>query len=311
MPSDGKDTRKTANVKRKERNKVNNRLYKGQTDKDEFSLFRGYINDICGIAIPPEKDYLIETRLTKLMLDAGVETFDRFYEYLVSNNDIHLRQKIINAITTNETLWFRDTMPWKVLENIYLPKLIKALISGEKKRVRIWCAAVSTGQEVYSTVMCVEDYLRKNKIQGISLSDFEFFATDISNRVLDIAKKGIYDKISIMRGLSEEQRTGYFKENNSAWFINPKIRSSVTFRQLNLKDSYRMLGIFDIIFCRYVLIYFSQELKREIISKMCGSLADDGILFTGNYVLYDLFEQDFDINHYEKSTYYSKRAVLI
>ena len=274
----------------------------------EFSLFRDYICDICGIAVSQEKDYLIETRLTKLMADAGAETFGEFYDFVVSGKDRSIRQKIIDAITTNETMWFRDGTPWKVLEEICLPGLAASLGSGGKSRARIWCAAVSTGQEVYSTVMCVDEYLRKNRINGVGLSDFEFLATDISSRVVNIAKKGVYDKISMARGLSEFYKNKYFEEKGSAWHIDPKIRDAARFLPFNLQDDYSSFGHFDIIFCRYTLIYFANELKKDIIDRMRNALTDGGVLFTGNYVLYDLLSEGFDFNHFENLTYFTKKG---
>ena len=276
-------------------------------NENDFLLFRDYISDSCGISIPPEKAYLIETRLTKLMLDTGIESFAEFHQYLVSKPGSPIRQKIINAITTNETLWFRDISPWKVLEEIYLPRLVENLISGKKTRVRIWCAAVSTGQEIYSTVMLVDDYLNKNSIKGVDLSRFDFFATDISSSVLDIAKRGRYDAVSIMRGLSGYYRDKYFVNNGSAWDLDPKIRDSVRLENFNLQKSYDMFGLFDVIFCRYVLIYFSDGLKKEIVKKMHGALTDGGVLFTGNYVLYELFKDGFEANHFDNLTYYTKK----
>ena len=274
----------------------------------EFSLFRNYISEKSGIVIPPEKSYLIETRLTKLMADTGADTFSEFYNYIISNSDPAMPQKIINAMTTNETLWFRDGSPWKVLEEIKLPQLVGELMTGKKTRVKIWCAAVSTGQEVYSTVMCVDDYLAKNNIKSVDLSSFDFFATDISSRVLEIAKKGRYDAISVMRGLDEHYKSKYFVKDGSAWEIAPKIRNAVRFARYNLQNSYQAFGTFDVIFCRYVLIYFSDPLKKEIIAKMRDALTENGLLFTGNYVLYELFKDDFISNHYENLTYYSKRG---
>ena len=279
--------------------------------KNEFILFRDYIDKMCGIRIPPEKAYLIETRLTKLMIDAGVDSFGEFHSYIISKPNSPIHQKIINAITTNETLWFRDTSPWKVLEEIYLPRLIEDLLSGKKTRVRIWCNAVSTGQEVYSTVMCVDDYISKNRIKGVSLSDFEFFASDISSSVLNIAKKGRYDRISIMRGLNEYYRDKYFVKNGSAWDLNLKIRNAVRFEKFNLQEDFDAFGQFDVIFCRYVLIYFSDSFKKEIVKKLCSALVDGGVLFTGNYVLYDLFQDSFDADHHGNLTYYTKKAVAV
>ena len=277
----------------------------------EFMLFRNYIIKISGIVIPPEKAYLVETRLSKLMLDSGAASFTEFYDYIVSNFDPSMSQKIIDAMTINETMWFRDAMPWNVLERVTLPALVEELVSGRKSKIRIWSAAVSTGQEVYSAVMCVDDYLNKNKIKNVSLSNFDFFATDISSRVLNVAKAGKYDKIGIMRGLTDHYKSKYFESNGSVWELSPKIKDAVRFECFNLQDSFKTLGAFDIIFCRYVLIYFSDELKREIALKMRDSLVDGGLLFTGNYILYDLFKDDFDTKPYSNSTYFSKKKVIV
>jgi len=277
-------------------------------NEDEFALFKDYIAEKSGIAIPPEKAYLIETKLSKLMLDAGAESFSEFYDRVVSNPDPCMAEEIVNAITINETMWFRDSAPWKVLEETVLPKLVEELVSGRKIKVRFWFAAASTGQEAYSTVMCVDDYLKRNRPDGVSLSSFDFYATDISSRVLNLAKKGKYDKISIMRGLNDYYKENYFDHTDSVWNIDPRIRDAVRFERFNLQDKYRFYGLFDIIFCRYVLIYFSDELKKEIAAKMYDSLSDGGVLFTGNYVLYDLFKEDFEAKHYENLTYYIKKG---
>ena len=285
-----------------------NSLGGSSISEKEYMQLRDYIYKSSGILIPPEKVYLMETRLSKHMLDAGASTFGEFYHSLVSQPNKAMRQKIINAMTTNETLWFRDAAPWKVLENDLLPKLVDDLASGRKQQVRIWFSAVSTGQEAYSTVMCINDYLRKHRIEGVKLSDFDFFATDISTNVLDIAARGRYDKISIMRGLSDSYRTRYFSVNGSAWDIAPEIRDAVRFAPFNLQNTYLALGLFDIIFCRYVLIYFSESLRKEVIDKMHGALTDGGVLFTGNYVLYDLFEEGFQAGYCENATYYTKKS---
>jgi len=270
-------------------------------------LFRDYIAQESGIVISPEKAYLIETRLSKLMLDAGTESFGEYYDYIVSNKDPNVSEKIINAITVNETMWFRDAALWKVLEEEILPNLVEDLVTGKKTRVRIWCAAVSTGQEVYSAAMSVDEYLHKNKASGINLASFDFFATDISGRVLDIAKNGRYDKISMARGINEYYKSKYFTNTGSVWDIDPKIKSAVKFERFNLQKNYGRFGQFDIIFCRYVLIYFSNEMKQEIIKKMHGSLTENGVFFTGNYVFYDFFKDGFESKCYENITYYLKK----
>ena len=131
----------------------------------EFMLFKDYIEKKSGIDIKPDKAYLIETRLSMLMLEAGLESFDKFYNYLISGADPGLPQKIIDAITINETMWFRDAALWKLLDETVVPRLAGEIASGKKSKARIWCSAVSTGQEAYSAAICVDDYLNRSRIK--------------------------------------------------------------------------------------------------------------------------------------------------
>ena len=277
-------------------------------DENEFKLIRDYIAEVSGVVIPPEKSYLIETKLFKLVLDYGTESFDEFYYEIISRNDQEITQKIIDSITVNETFWFRDAVLWKCFEQEILPRYVDELITGKKSKIRIWSAAVSTGQEAYSIAMCIDNYLKRNNITSVSLSDFDIFATDISNRVLDIARSGRYDRISISRGLSEHYKANYFKNDGSAWDLDPDIRSAVRFRRFNLKDTYKGFGKFDAIFCRYVLIYFSSTLKNDIAFRMNNSLVNGGVFLTGHYVLYDMLKEIYDVNNYGNLTYYTKKT---
>ena len=274
--------------------------------ESEYTQISKYITDVSGIVIPPEKYYLIETRLYRLMLESGVETFNEFYKKAILPGNTQITQKIINAITVNETLWFRDPVLWKCFEREILPGLVDLLITGRRAKIRIWSAAASTGQEAYSIAMSIDNYLQRNNILNVKLSDFEIFATDISDRVLDIATTGRYDKISMTRGITDHYKAAYFKNHGSAWDIDPLIKNAVTFQCFNLKNSYADFGKFDMIFCRYVLIYFPNELKAEIIKKMFDALNYDGVLFTGTYVLYNLLRDVFTTKDYGNLTYYTK-----
>ena len=277
-------------------------------NEKEFFLLNNYVLQSCGICIPFEKAYLFETRLSNIMLDAGAKSFGELYDILISDKDPSLHQKVINAITTNETLWFRDEFPWKYLEERILPVWVDELITGRKAKVRIWSAAVSTGQEIYSTVMCVDNYLQKNKVKGVTLSDFDFFATDISTDVLDTAKIGRYNKICMSRGLDDYYKKKYFTKDNAEWIIDPKIRDAVRFLHFNLTNDYKNFGLFDIIFCRYILIYFPDDTKKEVLSRMSDMLMDTGILFSGISIFSDLFEDSFHVNHSEEIIYYTKKT---
>jgi len=272
----------------------------------EYKKISSYITDICGVVIPPEKYYLIETRLSRLMLESGVESFDDLYEKVLITGDQSVAQKVINAITVNETFWFRDAVLWKCFEREIVPGLVEQLISKKKARIRIWSAAVSTGQEAYSIAMCIDNYLKRNNITSVSLSDFDILATDISDRVLGIAETGRYDKISMTRGLNDHYKAAYFESDGSAWDLVPSIRDAVKFKIFNLKNDYSNFGKFDVIFCRYVLIYFPDALKKEIIAKIDDALISGGVLFTGSYVLYNMLRDVFNAESYENLTYYTK-----
>ncbi len=272
----------------------------------EFQLLRKYIEDNCGIEITSEKAYLIETRLSKILADWKLSSYGQLYSKIKQEDNEALRERIIDAITTNETLWFRDKMPWKVLEDLYLPGYIEALRSGEKNKIRIWSSAASTGQEAYSTAICIDNYLSSNNISDISLNDFEIIATDISMFALEIACKGRYDPITIMRGLDKSLRDKYFQNTDGAWEICPSIKKSVKFMRFNLQNSFALFGKFDLVFCRYVLIYFSNRLKCQVIDKLFHSLYDNGVLFLGAYEVYIFLRDYFASCLYENFSYYTK-----
>jgi chemotaxis protein methyltransferase CheR len=281
----------------------------GSLNERDFTLFSKYIAEKSGIIIPPEKSYIIETRLAKMMLDAGHTSYSSFYRHITSDKDPEITSKIISAVTVNETMWFRDSAMWKVLDERLLPDLVEKLVEGKRIKVRLWCTASSTGQEAYSVAMHIDDYLRRNRIRDISLSNFEILSTDISERVLETAKRGRYDRISMSRGLPDYFKNKYFINHGSVWDIDPRIRKSVQFKYLNLIEDFGKIGTFDIILCRYVLIYFSDELKQKIVNKMRDVLVDGGTLFTGIYVVCDLFKEGFYTKHYDNLTYYEKGNV--
>lgn len=272
-----------------------------------FSLFRAYISKQCGIDIPEDKAYLVETRLSRLLADSHFSSFEELYSDILLHNDPVQAEKIIDAITTNETSWFRDKTPWNILEDIYLPKFIEEIRCGRKSKIRIWSAAASTGQEIYSTAMCVDSWLKRHSIHDIGLQHFEFVATDISKTVLRMAQNARYDAISIMRGLDAAYKANYFVKNGAVWTLNEQIRSAVTFRHFNLQGSFILLGTFDVIFCRYVMIYFSDALKREMSDKLRMSLYPDSPLFLGASELYSDIDRNFSRSHYGNGSYYIRR----
>ncbi len=175
----------------------------------EFTLMRDYIEGQCGIALDEGKAYLIETRLVKLMIESGCENFEEFYRLAKAQTDNTLRNKIIDAMTTNETLWFRDTHPYVILKEKILPDLADLLKSGSRPTIRIWSAACSTGQEPYSIAIAIREFCQTQT--GIRPEQFEIVGTDISSSALALAKQGRYDALAIKRGGDDRVRHRYPK----------------------------------------------------------------------------------------------------
>lgn len=244
--------------------------------QQDFRLLRDLIERSCGIALGDEKAYLIETRLVGLMAECGCEDYGAFYRRVAEDTSHRLRDRIVDAMTTNETLWFRDGHPFTILREQLLPALGEALRSGNRFRIRIWSGACSTGQEAYSIAMAVHEFCQAQP--GLRPDQFEILATDISPSALFLAKAGRYDEASLARGLSPARRDRFFHPEGRAWVVNDEVRKLVTFRPFNLQDPLDPLGHFDVVFLRYVCIYFSDPFKRQIYQGVARLLAPDGHL---------------------------------
>lgn len=277
----------------------------GSISSSEFNALSRYIEHACGIHLSPEKAYLIETRLTKLMALSGCETFGEFHRLAESGKDPGLPEKIINAITTNETLWFRDEHPFKILSEKLLPELADRTQRGQASRLRIWSAAAATGQEPYSLAMTIHEYCQRDP--RLKPEQFEIIATDISSAALSIAKAGRYDGLAITRGLPETMKQKYFELDGRVWQLKPAIQSSVQFRQFNLQRSPVELGRFDIIFSRYVLIYFTDDLKRRIIDGFAGQLTSRGCLVLGGTESLRGLSERFTLESHAGGAFYRKQ----
>lgn len=277
----------------------------------EFILMQNYIRDECGINIGDDKAYLIESRLSGMLRELNCSSYEQLYNLISTKRDRDIAERVIDAITTNETLWFRDKMPWMIMEEVFLPQYVEMLKKGEKDRIRIWSAGCSTGQEPYSTAMSIHNYLDKRGLKDELLSKFEILATDISSTVLQIARKGRYDSISIMRGLPQEYKDKYFTNEGRVWELNDDIINMVDFRKFNLQSSFILLGKFDMIFCRYVMIYFSSELKEELAPKFSMALNTEGIFFVGSSEVLKEHRKHFERREYKGGVYYQKKGVVL
>ncbi|WP_111643295.1 CheR family methyltransferase [Marinimicrobium alkaliphilum] len=249
-------------------------------DRAEFDHFRQFLQDACGIALGDNKQYLVSNRIRRILEEHRLSAFSDLVRVLKQNGNRRLRDQVIDAMTTNETFWFRDTYPFEHLRN----KLLPELMSGERRNdgpVRIWSAACSSGQEPYSISMMVEEFKRQR--MGALARPVQIVATDLSSIVMDQARRGEYDRLSVVRGLSPEFRDRYFDSpQDNIWRVKPMIRDRIEFKAWNLLDPYSGLGRFDVIFCRNVLIYFDVDLKRRILLKLHGALKPGGILFLGS-----------------------------
>jgi len=247
-------------------------------DPESYQAFSLFLRTACGIDLGANKQYLVVTRIRRILLEQGLSSLAELTQLIQQDGQRVLRQRVLDAMTTNETFWFRDVYPFEYLTRVLLPDLTKNK-PGEK--IRIWSAACSSGQEPYSISMAVEEYLRGRILS--KLCDVEILATDLSSSVLEMATQGIYDRQSLVRGLSSERAREFFLQvDEDNWRIKDSVRKRVRFRPLNLQESFFLLGKFDIIFCRNVLIYFPGDLKLEILRKIHGNLVPGGILILGS-----------------------------
>lgn len=276
----------------------------------EFTLMQKYIRDECGINIGDDKAYLIESRLSGMLRELNCSNYGQLYNLISTRGDRDIAERVIDAITTNETLWFRDKTPWIIMEEILLPQYIHELRTGEKDKIRIWSAGCSTGQEPYSIAIAIYDYLERKGLKEKFLSKFEIIGTDISSTVLNIAKQGRYDNISIMRGLPIDYRDKYFNNEGRVWVLDDDIINMVEFRKFNLQNSFVLLGKFDAIFCRYVMIYFSSEFKEKLVPKFSMALSRDGVFFIGSSEVFKDYRHYFEMREHAGGVYYQKKGEI-
>ncbi|MGR5068657.1 MULTISPECIES: protein-glutamate O-methyltransferase [Vibrio] len=240
----------------------------------EYRDFSRFLESQCGIVLGDSKQYLVRSRLSPLVTKFKLASLSDLLRDVVTGRNRELRIAAVDAMTTNETLWFRDTYPFTVLADKLLPEM-----AANKRPIKIWSAASSSGQEPYSMAMTVlETQQRKPGL----LPSVSITATDISSNMLDMCRAGVYDNLALGRGLSPERRRTFFEDaGDGRMKVKDNVKRMVNFRPQNLMDSYALLGKFDIIFCRNVLIYFSPEMKSKVLNQMANSLNPGGYLLLG------------------------------
>lgn len=243
----------------------------------EFTEFCDYLQEASGITIAPGKTYLVSARIRQIMVDYDFKSLSDLVRQLKGHNK-GLQQKVVDAMTTNETFWFRDNYPFDYFSKTLLPAW-NADKRYEHKPIRIWSAACSSGQEPYSLAMLIEEYKEKHNFT----KRVEIIATDLSSQILENAKLGEYDHLSIGRGLSKERLNKFFTSScQKRWTVTPAIRKHIRFQPINLLESYANLGKFDIIFCRNVLIYFTKETKSSMLTRMHQALNPEAYICLGS-----------------------------
>jgi chemotaxis protein methyltransferase CheR len=245
---------------------------------DEIQLISKYIYSISGINIEASKAYLIETRLGRILESENCSSFGEFYHKIKADTSRNLEKKIIDAITTNETLFFRDSNPFELLKYKILPELMdRRLSKSAQQPIRIWSSACSTGQEVISIAIVLKELLG-----SISKYNIKLLGTDLSDAAIKQASYGSYNKFEIERGLPRERLLHYFTTDGANWKIKDEIRSMAVFQKFNLMHPFSRLGKFDIVFCRNVAIYFTLEDRIKLFNKIADVLEPDGYLIIGS-----------------------------
>lgn len=239
-----------------------------------FARLRRLIGSVAGISLDADKLYFAQSRLEPIMRAHECRDLAMLMRLIEKHEDEALLQRVVEAMTNNETSFFRDRVPFEKLRQEWLPELMAR--RGEPRRLRIWSAACSTGQEPYSIAMALAE-------SEPDLEDWtvEILATDISELALETARRGVYSQFEAQRGLTTARLLRHLEPFKGYWRVNDALRARVAFQKLNLLDEFRDAGPYDIVFCRNVLMYFEPDVRRDVMTRLFGALAEDGVLILG------------------------------
>jgi len=240
----------------------------------DFNYIREWVLERSAIVLEDGKEYLVESRIGQVARTEGFDTIGQLVETLRENSNNGLQSKVIEALTTNETSFFRDIYPFKTLKNVILPELLKN--RNNTRKLNIWCAASSSGQEPYSIAMLIREYFA-------TLLDWKinFIASDISDKMLDRCRSGKFSQLEVNRGLPASFLVKYFEKNGPTWSIKKQFLKMIDFQHINLSRELPHLPKMNLIFMRNVLIYFDIETKKKILKQLRSILQPDGFLFLG------------------------------
>jgi chemotaxis protein methyltransferase CheR len=240
----------------------------------DYEYLRKLLKERSGLDLSADKQYLVESRLVPLARRVGLTDIAELVKKIKGGGADALTTEVVEAMTTNETFFFRDKIPFDHMRETILPALTQARAS--RRALRIWSAACSTGQEPYSIAM-----LLKEADKVLAGWRTEIVATDLSQSVLEKSKAGLFSQFEVQRGLPIQMLIKHFTQVGELWQLNADIRGMVQHRQLNLLQDFSQLGTFDVIFCRNVLIYFDQDTKVAIFERLAKQLEPDGVLMLG------------------------------
>ncbi len=240
----------------------------------DFDLLCRILKERSGLVLAADKAYLVESRLLPVVRRRNMKSLDDLVAALGSRPEEEMVRDIVEAMTTNESSFFRDIKPFEQFHDFVLPQILKA--RAGTRTMRIWSAACASGQEPYTIAMILNE--AKDALAGWQV---EIVATDLSTEILEKAQAGLYSQFEVQRGLPIQLLVKYFRQEGERWRIDPAIRNMVRFRCLNLLDDFTPLGQFDVIFCRNVLIYFDQPTKTVVLDRLAQLLPTDGFLFLG------------------------------
>lgn len=269
----------------------------------DFDRLRGLIEGWCGIVVDDRKTYLIETRLRHLVRETGCSSYGQFYERArVADPDLQVR--IIDSITTNETSWFRDRAFYDALRTQVIPGIYERAVAQGQRRIRIWSAACATGQEPYSLAFLLREMERSGELPPLAAQAADVLATDVSQTALAIAEAGRYDPISMRRGLPPDHDERYFDKEGRVATVRREIRDSIQFRRFNLLEPLEVLGSFDLVLMRNVMIYFSADVKKRLLASVLHVLRPDATFAVGATESIDMYTKDYECVRDGSSAYY-------
>lgn len=241
-------------------------------NKDDFQYIADTIKKYSGICLSDDKEYLLESRLIPVAAKYGISDLHGFVAYLRKNINDVLMVEVIEAMTTNESFFFRDIKPFEIFKNDIMPAILPKIGNNT---LRIWSAACSTGQEPYSIAITMLEHPEYKNVK------FEIIATDLDSNVIAKAQEGVYSQFEVQRGVPITVLMKYFAQHNEKWHIKDDIKKYIRFDKVNLINDFSHLGNFDIVFCRNVLIYFDKEIKEKVLSNINSRMNKYGIMLTG------------------------------